>query len=514
MNPSSESEDQSLDQLLRTALAQANYSPEGRDRVLDALDMGDARDSFWEYSRQMWPVLEPSTPLVEGWAIQAIAEHMQAVAEGQIRKLVLNVPPGMSKSSFASVYFQTWVWGPRQWPGARFINASYSTALSIRDNVRARDLMRSTKYRERYPHVEIRPDQDSKQEFHNSKQGWRLATSVGAALTGFRGDFIILDDPNSVRGAESEAEREETARWFLETLPTRVNNPEKSCFVVIQQRVHERDISGIIQKKFDDWEHLILPMRYEPSRKCVTCTGFEDPRVEDGELLFPERFTEKAVADLEATFMAEGGMYAVASQLMQRPAPRGGGLFKEKDFQWYKTAEFQNAGGRYCRGWDLAATTSVRSAYTVGCLMRMTTDKRVIIEDVVRFKGSPQEVYRRILACAENDPAGTTISVPQDPGAAGVHVKQDISRLLHGFDVRFSPESGSKEERATPLAAQNEAGNLYLRQGSWNDDFIAEATVFPAGEYKDQVDAASRAYAELIKKRADDINLGVPTLYT
>lgn len=490
-----------------------------RHQIRDAMNAPErslAQLSLREFMRQAWHVLEPGAPFVDGWAVGAVCEHLQAVTDGQIRRLLINVPPGCTKSMAVNVMWPAWEWGPVGQPHMRYISAGYEKGLATRDMVRCRDLLRSEWYQERWP-LAFKDDQDQKTYYQNADTGWRLASSVGGALVGYRGDRIIVDDPHDVKRAESDVEREEAVRWFTETLPTRLNKPSDSAIVVVMQRLHERDISGVIINKLgDEWVHLCLPMEYEADRHCRTVVpllsgaAFEDPRQKDGDLLWPERFSAEAVEELKETFRAQGGTYAEAAQLQQRPAPRGGGLFKRANFQFVDAPE----DGATVRGWDLAASVSSRAAYTAGVKMVRTRDGRLLVTDVRRFRGTPHEVKMALQECAVGDGARCRTSIPQDPGQAGLAQKADLAKALDGFDVRFSPETGDKVTRALPFAAQVEAGNVYLVRAPWNDPFLSEAALFPAGEFADQVDATSRAHHELNKNRGSGVSAFGPTLIT
>ena len=467
--------------------------------ALFELNKLDAQDSLYRFVQLLWPVLEPGREFVPGWPAEAICEHLEAVHHGEIRKLLINVPPGCMKSLLTNVFFPAWEWGPKNMPWVRYIGASYNDSLTIRDNRRTRHLIRSDVYRKAWgDRFSIDTEQDAKTRFDTNHRGWKIASSVKGLGTGERADRFIIDDPHNVKTADSTKVREDALQWFTEVVPSRVNDMEKSSFIVIMQRVHELDISGLIIAKELGYEHLILPMEYEADRHCKTSIGFTDPRKEDGELLWPDRFSRRYIEDdLKPVLRAFGGTYAEAAQLQQRPAPRGGGLFKRTDFQIIDIAP---KGGRVVRAYDLAGSTGDRSPYTVGVKIRLTDDKRIIFEDIDRGQWSPFEVEQRMLKNAELDGRDVEIDFPQDPGQAGKAQVAHLAKLLHGYRFTHSPETGSKEDRARPLAAQAESGNVYLLRGPWNDAFIQEAMVFPQGEFKDQIDAASRGYSNLVRR--------------
>lgn len=468
--------------------------------ALEALSRIDAEASLLEFIKLTWSVLEPGRPFVDGWAVHAICEHLEAVTNGQIRKLLINVPPGCMKSLTTNVFWPAWEWGPKNRPSTRYVGASYSQDLTVRDNRRCRALLTSPLYRRLWgDRVNLIPEQNAKVRFDTDKTGFKIATSVGGLGTGERGDRFIIDDPHNIKETESDAKRDAALQWFTEVVPTRINDALSSAIVIIMQRVHERDISGLILAKELGYVHLCLPMEYEAERHCTTITGFSDPRTIDGQLLWADRFPRQYLEeDLKPSLRAWGGSYAEAGQLQQRPVPRGGGLFQRSDLNFIDTSPY--IPGKRVRGWDLAATKDAGD-WTVGVKMFKASDGRLYIEDVRRIQGSPGEVEQAILGCAEADGTNTSIDIPQDPGQAGKAQKRNFAQLLHGFDIRFSPESGSKEDRARPLAAQSEAGNLYIVRGRWNDIFISELCLFPYGEFKDQVDAASRAYMRLFMRR-------------
>lgn len=462
---------------------------------LTALEREACRRSLATFAKRAWHVLEPATPLKWGWALDAICEHLEAVTRGEVLRLLMNVPPGTMKSLLTGVIWPAWEWGPRGLPQHRFLGTSHLQNLAVRDNLKCRRLIESQWFQDRWP-VTMTADENRKTKFENTATGFREAMAF-TSMTGARGDRVILDDPLSAHSANSEAELLDAELAFLETLPTRINN-DRSAIVVIMQRLHERDTSGLILSKGLPYTHLCLPMRFEAERRCQTSIGFIDPRQTEGELLFPDRFPEAQVAELERTL----GSYATAGQLQQRPVPRGGGLFKKG---WFSTVSALPVGCRFVRGWDLAATDDAEAAATAGILMALAPDGRFIIVDAVREQLGPMGVERLMRSTAEQDKANykqVRGSYPQDPGQAGKAQAQHIMRhVLTGFDYHFSPETGDKETRALPLAAQAEAGNVFLLEGSWNEAFLHEIAAFPMGKWKDQVDAASRAFTELTTKR-------------
>lgn len=473
--------------------------------ALDCLEAADAQDRLMDFISLTWPVLEPGADFVTGTVIEVIAEHLEAVAKGKIRRLLINVPPGCMKSLGTDVFWPAWIWGPQNMPDKRFVSWSYAQDLTIRDNKKTRRLLLSEVYQKFWSdRFTMTDDQNAKKNFENDSMGFKLAEGIHGQGTGHRGDFLVIDDPHNVKSAESDVVREDVLHFFTEILPTRVNN-KQSAIVVIMQRVHERDVSGHVLANDLGFDHLCLPMEYEhdhpfPSN---TALGFKDWRTKDGELLWPERFDREQVEELKKSLRSWGGEYAVAGQLQQRPVPRGGGMFKKK---WLPIVDSVPTKGMYCRGWDLAGTEDdKRAAFTVGLKMLRHPQHGYFITGVERGRWSPGEVDRRILQTAENDGKAHWQSLPQDPGQAGKSQIRYLVNLLSGYRVHFSLESGSKDDRARPWAAQAEAGNVKLLRGPWNDELIRELTSFPFSAFKDQADAGSRAFSFLSSKRSPDV---------
>lgn len=430
-------------------------------------------------------------PLTMGWAIEAMCEHLEAVSRGEINRLVMNVPPGMMKSLLTMVFWPAWEWGPLGWADMRFMGASYEQELAIRDARKMRLLVESDWYQERWP-IKLAGDQNQKTRFENTKTGLRLARP-SSSLTGERVHRLGIDDPHSVKTAESEVVREGVVTSFREAAQNRMVDPLKSAIVVIMQRLHEGDISGWIAENAPGYTRLVLPMEFEADRRCSTSIGFVDPRTEEGELLFPERFP-KEVLERDKPILGE---YAWAGQYQQRPAPREGGLFKADRIEIIEAPPEIEA---WVRAWDLAGTEG-GGARTAGVLMGRRKDKKgYVVADVQLAQKSPGAVRTLIKETAALDKASygaVKIRLPQDPGQAGKAQAQEFRILLDGYAVKILPVTGDKETRAEPFAVQVEASRVFLLKGAWNDAYLGELRLFPGGRFADQVDASTDAHAEL-----------------
>lgn len=484
------------------------------DEILRELDRIDAAESLRHFIELSWDVLEPGREFQSGWHLDAICEHLEAVHEGQIKRLLINVPPGAMKSLSSNVFFPAWEWGPKGRPDLRYISTSYSSELSVRDNRRARILIQSNWYQDRWgDEFCFVSDQNAKIKFETDHRGFKIATSVSGVGTGERADRVIIDDPHNVKEGESEAKRNEVLLWFTEVMPTRLNDPENSAIIVIMQRVHEADVSGLILERELGYEHLCLPMEYDPSRHCVTSIGFEDPRTVENELLWPDRMT-RAVVERDKKVM---GPYATAGQFQQRPSPRGGGLFKRKWWRFFETSakgfRLQRPIGCYegeaeplpSLDWVVISIDAAFKAKVTGSRVGILVvggsgPFRYVLENHTRHM-TFRETCDTIATFDPNTGrinGGLLNKFPHcsrvliEDKANGSAIVDTMRQRISGI-IPVTPEGG-KESRGQAIQPAVESGHVFLPEGApWLEDFITELGNFPAGAHDDQVDALSQA---------------------
>ena len=453
---------------------------------LIAVERELCKRSLAEFAKRAWKILEPVAELKWGWALDAICLHLEAVTDGRITRLLMNVPPGSMKSLLTGVIWPAWEWGPRNMPEMRFVGTAHEEQLAIRDSRRCRDLIKSDWYQNLWP-VTLLADLDGKREFGNTKKGIRQARSF-TSMTGVRGDRVILDDPISADNANSEAKLEAAKIAFTETLPTRVNS-DKSAIVVIMQRLNEKDVSGVILDMGLNYTHLRIPMRFEPEFRCQTSIGWRDPREKEGELMFPERFSEDQVCELETTL----GTYGTAGQLQQRPSPRGGGIINVAWFNYWKmlpSLEFRLITV------DTAQKTATQNDWTVlQCWGRSLIGKAILI-DQKRGKWEAPELIVQTRAFWVKH-LHDQRNVCKNAVLRGMYVEDKVSGtgLIQSLRRESLPivaiqRNRDKISRAYDAAPFLESGNVDIPQDvDWLSDFLDEATAFPAGLHDDQMDA-------------------------
>ncbi len=275
-----------------------------------------------EFVRYFWHLLEPNTPLVEGMPMRAVCLHLEAVTRGEIKRLIINVSPGSAKSLLVNVFWPLWEWSAGGLPWIRYVTFAYAAYLTERDNLRFRDIIRSPEFQELWGHVFTLTSEGQTKPM-NDKTGWKFSSSMKGVGTGERGHRILADDLHNVKEGESEAILSETVRWAREGMSNRLNDMEQGAIVLIGQQVNEDDVSNTLLKLDLGYIHLSIPNEYDPARHCAT-DWWEDPRTEDGELAWPERFPAHVVAQIKRTL----GPHAYAAQYQQSPEPRGGGIIK------------------------------------------------------------------------------------------------------------------------------------------------------------------------------------------
>jgi predicted phage terminase large subunit-like protein len=484
------------------------------------------KKSMHAFVTRAWSTIEPAQEFKDNWHIREICKILEDIADGRTKRVIINVPPGTMKSLLVSVFWQAWMWARN--PKLRVATASYAASITIDQNRKVRELVNSAWYQELFP-LAFTEDQDTKIRFNTTEGGWRIATSVGGALTGEHPDIIIIDDAITAEQAKSDQERKAANGWFDSTVSTR-GVARNVAVVVIGQRLHEEDLPGYLLKR-GGWLHVCFPMRFE---KC-TCVGDEkcalhktnaawhpdprDPRTETGQLLWPELFNEEKVKQLERDL----GPYDAAGQLQQRPSPGGGGLFKAEWFKFCNSDELPKRT-RKARGWDTAGTEGdgdwtrgVKISEEVA--LRPAKDSegrelgydswqptgRFFIEDVKGGQLGPDGVDKLMLLTAEQDGKECAIREEKEGGASGLAVVKARARMFRGWDYAGVQVSGSKVVRAKPFRAQCEAGNVTIVRSHWNDEYIKELCAFPTAAHDDQVDASSCAFNAVLLEPVRDV---------
>jgi len=491
----------------------------------------EACRDLMSFTRQCFNIIEPGQDFRDNWHLHVIAEHLMAVTRGDVRNLVINIPPGCMKSILTSVAWPAWEWAND--PTLRIMGASYGVELAIRDASKTRDILLSDWYRENWPQVQIKAGEDQKTKYALTEGGWRMATSVGGRATGEHPDRKIVDDPHNAKQAESDAERESALVWFDRTLSTRGQSRGAST-VVVMQRLHERDVTGHILADLTGYTHLCIPMEYDGVQR-KTFLGTYDPRTVKGELLWPEMFDEHSVVELKQLL----GSYGAAGQLAQDPAPAEGGILKTKHFRLWPAAERKPQLEYVLQSYDTAFTEKT-SGDPTGCevwgVFTHNGERNAILLDAWDEHLSYPELRKRAIEDwtaeygGDSRAQGGMIVKPRRPDrvlveakASGQSLLQDL-RLARVPAVGYNPGNADKVARAHQAAPTLELGILWIPESaknpgqpvSWAEPFLRQLAKFPVAEHDEYVDCFTQAVIYLKNdgwfqlQRAKDIDTDRP----
>ncbi|ARQ95353.1 terminase large subunit [Bradyrhizobium phage BDU-MI-1] len=431
-----------------------------------------------------------------------VAEKLEAVERGEIKRLMLFAPPRHGKSELSTRRFPAYFMARN--PEKNVISASYNGDFATTFGRNVRDIIKGKEFATLFPDVKIKSDNRAADEWALDTGGNYFAVGVGTGTTGKGAHLFLIDDPIKDRKEVSSASfREDQWNWYRDVVYTRLE--EDAAIVLTLTRWHYDDIAGRLinlanEGKGLPWEILYLPaLPYTKKTESGELILNDDGTVpgdplgrKPNEPLAPRRFSYAALKDREDVL----GERSFAALYQQQPMADDGGMFNA---DWFEAPSELPAKRVRVRAWDLAA--SADGDYTVGVLMSKDSNGIFYIENVIRFRGTPLEVEKKIFDTAKSDGRSVQILIPQDPGQAGKSQAQSFIRRLAGYIVKAVRPTGPKETRAAAFAAQCEARNVKMVKGHWNQCFTDELEMFPLGVYDDQVDAASDAFNALLGPR-------------
>jgi predicted phage terminase large subunit-like protein len=444
-----------------------------------------------------WHVLEPDRHFLPNWHVDAICEHLEWVAAGELQRLIINIPPGYAKSVIVAVLWPAWMWTWR--PSWRSIFASYDERLSVRDSVRCRTVMTSPWYRETIrPGWRFTSDQNVKGYYRNSRMGERLAISTGGANTGFRGDNVTVDDPISAKDRNNVNVLEAAIDWWDRVMSSRLNDQRTGTRVIVMQRLHEKDLTGHALAK-GGYEHLCLPSEFDPKRRSVTVTKsghtWEDPRTEEGELLFPALFPEDVLDQAKIDL----GSVQYAAQHGQLPVPATGGIFKREWFRRYRKADLPPVWNETIQSWDLTFKKKEDSDFVVGEVWsRLGANSYLRFERRGRMGFS--ESKRAVREVSRAFPEATAKLI--EDKANGPAIMDELRDEIEGLIGVSDP--GGVLAQAWAVQPIVEAGNVWIPDESeWPEveNWLDEICGFPKAANDDRVAAFTQAIIRLAKHR-------------
>jgi len=449
------------------------------------------RRSFADFVCEAWSIVD-TRELIWGWHVEAICQHLQALADGQIQNLIINVPPGTGKSTLVSVLWPAWMWLRR--PNWQLLSTSHAEPLALRDAVKARDLMRSGWYASlRGDEWGFKGDQDVKGYYANTAGGHRVSFGL-TGHTGWRGDCRLVDDPLNAKKFPTRGELDAAIEAWDFSLGTRLNDREHATSVVVMQRLHEDDLTGHLLKQ-GGYTHLCLPMEFEPENRCETSIDFRDPRTEQGELLCPDVISAAGVSAIKTAL----GSYGTAAQLQQHPAPPGGFIIKREALKFYRVLPAELVD--FIQSWDCNLgkknAAEGKGSFVVGSVWARAGSGRYLV-DLTRARASFTASIAMLSSLSAKWPQAACKLIEEEAdGPAMVDtVKDRIPGCNPDADKDIYRPKASKEDRLMSQVPFFEAGNVYLPDpeiAPWVHDYVEELVTFPSAPNNDQVDVTSQA---------------------
>lgn len=465
------------------------------------------REKFDAFAHKAFRVLEPANAFIYNWHIGAISEHMQALFDGEIKDLIINVPPRTLKSVQVAQLYPAWVMGKE--PHHQFINASYAHSLAERNVMKCRQLIQSEWYRGLFPKVEISPDMNKKDYFTTTQNGQYKGTGIGGTITGFGCNTLLVDDALNPKEAVSDTVRLSTNDEIRSTLFSRFNDYEARRFAMIMQRLHDGDPTGDLLK--DGGYHLLKLPAYATKRVQIDLHGLQWV-MEEGDYLTPR--LGKAALDKLRTDLGE---YHFSGQYMQEPVPLGGGDFKEDWIQFYAQGGIKPkemnvvilvdpAGGE-----ELNKKKRKLSDWTAFVVIGLAPDNNYYLLDVIRDKLNPTERVDTLFMLHRkwNELCGKPPKVGYEKYGMMTdthYIKEKRIQDAYNFPLIELGGNMGKEERIRRLIPDMENGRWYFPQSLIYIDgegrrfdlvqeiIKSEMATFPRARHDDCIDALSRIY--------------------
>jgi predicted phage terminase large subunit-like protein len=441
------------------------------------------RRFYWFYI-EFWETIEP-VEFENNWHIEYICDQLQEAYERWERgesqaDIYINVPPGTSKSTMCTQLFPAWLWVRNK--GIRIISSSYAADISVEHAVKSRNCITSDKFKLYFgDEVTIKAGEDNKTNYKNTGMGQRFVTSTGSAVTGQHADFILIDDPINPKGAESDVQRQAALDHISKTLSTRKTNKKRSITIVIMQRLHAKDPTGLALKK-GGINHICLPGRISEKIRPVPESVSE--KYVNG-LLDPKRLDEEALAKMRGDL----GSYGFAGQVEQNPSPEGGGQIKSAWFPRISYAEFMEIKGVAVPYFflDTAYTkkqsndpSALLTAYKIG-------GNYYIVDSEQQWKEFPA-LIKHIKSYVSRMGYARGSKIMVEPKASGISIVDQVKDETELNIFKLPAPTDDKITRVSGVAPKLESGRVILTDGNWVDNFLAECNAFPNGEHDDQVD--------------------------
>ena len=458
------------------------------------------RKSFYEFSLEAFKTLHNGQELNYNWHIEYLCDKLQIEAERivrgdkRVKHLLINVPPRTLKSELVNVFFSVYCWILKD--SIQFISSSYSSSLSITLSTQARRVIESDWFRLHFPKLQLSKDENTKSRFTTTTGGLRYSTSTGGTVTGMGGDIIVIDDPQNPQLARSEKERENANTFFNETLRSRLNDPEVGVFIVVMQRLHENDLTGmLLSKEPENWDHICLPAEASKDVKPIELIN----KYVNG-LLFPKRLSQSVLN----SFKVGLGSYGYSGQYSQLPSPSDGGILKGEWFNIIKELPRDNNDKFINLKWDFyldTAYTSKQENDATALLCCAFHNNELYIKDVKAVRMEFPELIKEIQLFASVNGYSNSSRIYVEPKASGKSIVQMLKRSTGLNIIEDKAPTQDKVSRVTSVSPFIESKRVHLLDGRYIDGFLDELKAFPNGSHDDMVDCLVMAIDRNVNRR-------------
>jgi predicted phage terminase large subunit-like protein len=445
------------------------------ERIFHAFLATDFR-AFVEY---VFGVLRPGTPFKPNWHIDAMAHKVSQVASGEVKRLIIAVPPRHLKSIIASVALPAWHLGHN--PSERVVCVSYSAELAKTHANDFRRVVTDPIYQAVFPKMVLARETDS--EIHTTRRGRRYATSIGGTLTGRGGNLFIIDDPLKPSDALSDVSRQRVIDWYGSTLSTRPDDKQIARIMVVMQRIHVDDLVGHLLEKEAGFEVLSLPAVAQSTTTYDLGYGRTHTR-EQGDLLHPTHEPAEVLRDIKKSM----GSMLFSAQYQQAPEPAGGKIIKRKMLRYYSAVERQPTD-RIVLSWDIALSEQETGHYSA-CIVLLNRGELYYVLEVIRGKFPFDKLKDKILEVKER--YGRAALVIEDAPISHGLIQSLREKHINVVDIKPDRD---KQSRLISQIDLFEGGSVLLpKDAPWLEAFVSELLSFP-GRHDDQVDALSQGLA-------------------
>lgn len=458
----------------------------------ESIDMMSAalRADLALFVEQAFTTLEPGTAFSSNWHYEHLCWALMRVLRGEVRRLIINVPPRSGKSIIASVAFPMFAVGHD--PNRRIICVSHTEDLARKFSIDRRAIAQSSWFDAAFPACRLTGRRPRDLELTTTQRGSVLAAGMGGAILGRGADLIVIDDPIKGVDALSQAERRRVNEAFDSTLLTRLNDKQRGAIVIVMQRLHADDLVGHVVER-DGWEVISLPaIATEDTYHRLSEVPGDVHRRSAGELLHPAR---EPMAVLEEMRRAQGSL-TFQAQYQQDPTPAGGNVIRR---EWLRTYDVRPIRfDQIVVSWDTASTLSEASDWSSGTVWGAVGLDYYLL-DVVRDRLESPDLREAIIALTKKWRADVTLIEKTHLGHA---LLQDLRRSQDLAPILIEPRY-DKEARLLAQSARFEAGQVHLpAEAPWLGAYVGELLSFPNGRHDDQVDATTQALHYLTARRA------------